>query len=85
LLNYLSELIHVLFKLIRTTFSDFLLPFKEQPEVNMRNFSPGAARPVIRGFDGDRVLDFRMVNEPVIFQVNQVITEFLLILLSGKD
>jgi iron complex outermembrane receptor protein len=29
---------------------------KEQPGVNMRNFGPGAARPVIRGFDGDRVL-----------------------------
>ena len=29
---------------------------KDQPGVNMRNFGPGAARPVIRGFDGDRVL-----------------------------
>ncbi len=29
---------------------------KEQPGVNMRDFGPGAARPVIRGFDGDRVL-----------------------------
>ena len=29
---------------------------KELPGVNMRNFGPGAARPVIRGFDGDRVL-----------------------------
>ncbi|MCI0445982.1 TonB-dependent receptor, partial [bacterium] len=27
---------------------------KELPGVNMRNFGPGAARPVIRGFDGDR-------------------------------
>ncbi len=29
---------------------------KEQPGVNMRSFGPGSARPVIRGFDGDRVL-----------------------------
>ncbi len=29
---------------------------KQEPGVNMRNFGPGAARPVIRGFDGDRVL-----------------------------
>jgi iron complex outermembrane receptor protein len=29
---------------------------KNEPGVNMRNFGPGAARPVIRGFDGDRVL-----------------------------
>jgi len=29
---------------------------KELPGVNMRDFGPGATRPVIRGFDGDRVL-----------------------------
>ncbi len=29
---------------------------KNEPGVNMRNFGPGASRPVIRGFDGDRVL-----------------------------
>ena len=29
---------------------------KNQPGVNVRSWGPGAARPVIRGFDGDRVL-----------------------------
>lgn len=29
---------------------------KDQPGVHMRSFGPGPARPVIRGFDGDRVL-----------------------------
>ncbi len=29
---------------------------KELPGVNMRDFGPGSSRPVIRGFDGDRVL-----------------------------
>jgi iron complex outermembrane receptor protein len=29
---------------------------KNQPGVNTRSFGPGSARPVLRGFDGDRVL-----------------------------